>query len=280
MMSRVTPTLAIVTQMRSESKAADAAPDAPADMGDVAPSAEACTAEPLTGDDGQKQDTEQDIRYPLDDPLSDTNGCTSDGCAAPLFGGADALSPARDASQDDQSVDHWRTCRCNHTSRSGVVGSAQTAPHGGPSSNILWPFVVVVLALAGALAFAVWFDAPAETHFASVNSTVVLSAATATTEADLLFPPTDVFGTAAAAVAETTTAAEDDREWCACLCQPKGPLVTGRIVDDRCACHCLAPVQAQTATAQYHFYAVCVATIVQMGSFLIAAVALGCILTF
>nr|UMO80034.1 hypothetical protein [Pandoravirus aubagnensis] len=192
----------------------------------------------------------------------------------------DAILPDHDLDQKDSA--RWRACRCNH--KPSVTAQEKTTVQQKATvqqqrGSALWPYVVVVLALAGALVLAVWLDDPAGTASISAG-TIGAGLAGVNTTLDVSRSPAPLINATAPTANGHIDETDDDKDWCACLCQPKGPLLAGRIVDDQCVCHCLAPTQQPPSPATYHSYAVCVATIVQMGSFLVAAIALGCILTF
>ncbi|AVK76208.1 hypothetical protein pneo_cds_601 [Pandoravirus neocaledonia] len=181
----------------------------------------------------------------------------------------DAILSDHDIRQEEDSA-RWRACRCNH------MATAHHEPASQRGSGTLWPYVAVVLVIAGTLALTVWLDDPVRIIG---PETLAVGFGGANTTVNASLPSVSL------AVADdngtdqnngNNDGMRDDDAWCACLCQPKGPLLTGRIVDDQCACQCAA--QQPPSASVYPSYAVCAATIAQLASLLVAATMLGCIL--
>ncbi|WBR14740.1 hypothetical protein pkur_cds_566 [Pandoravirus kuranda] len=170
----------------------------------------------------------------------------------------DAILSDHDIRQEEDSA-RWRACRCNH------MATAHHEPASQRGSGTLWPYVAVVLVIAGTLALTVWLDDPVRI-IGPETLAVGFGGANTTVNASL----------SSVSLAVADDGMSDDDAWCACLCQPKGPLLTGRIVDDQCACQCT--VQQPPSASVYPSYAVCAATIAQLTSLLVAAAMLGCIL--
>lgn len=263
--------------------AAHPQPDAtaPASPGDAIARSEAQTGEPWAVDaaQGEKECVAEQAAKPI---LSgEIAHAAQDNPCALASAMTDAILPDNDVGQKDAVPVRWRACRCGRR----PAGTAQQKAVSHQGGGALWPYVAVVLALAGALVLAVWLDDTARAGDLSAgNLAAALVGANATLDATSSPVPVST-GTIASASdqdndSDNNRETSDDNAWCACLCQPKGPLMAGRIVDDQCVCQCLAPAQQSLPAASHHSYALCVATIVQMGSFLIAAIALGCILTF
>lgn len=274
------------TPISTDAVAAYTEPDATMMVAPAVPSdaAAAQEGEPRTGDtalqeEEENSDAEQTAKAVFDNDVAQETAlvhAAQDTPCALASVMTDAILPGHDL--DQKNLSRWRACRCSHKPNVTAQQQQQKAT-AQQSGSALWPYVVVVLALAGALALAVWLDDPARVAgFATGNSAAGLVGVNATLDA-ACSPAPLINATTPTAISDIDKT-DDDKDWCACLCQPKGPLLAGRIVDDQCVCRCLEPAQQPSSTMVYHSYAVCVATIVQMGSFLIAAIALGCILTF